>query len=224
MSEPNRGVMKLLMVGLVLLAVMFAAFMMLSSISSARKAAIRQSMEASGPYVGEWADRSKASAEVVSGNPSALTPLAYVQTYVADIHLIPKTSIGTARPESIYEARFEAKITAAPPKPSGATQPVSGDCQIQLPLPPQIISLADLTFTINDKPSQDVDIQGDRLVWRGPLDVAKPAELRVTYTAVGKGIYTLNPPPGKVIDRFEVNLTAHKTTVSMLELSRMALP
>ena len=36
----------------------------------------------------------------------------------------------------------------------------SGPCEVLLPLPPQIISLADLEVTLNSQPSESVEIRG----------------------------------------------------------------
>ena len=103
--------------------------------------------------------------------------------------LTPRLSVGTASPESIYEARFTGKIRAVSPRPE------AGECELELPLPPQVISLADLTITAGGKPSEMVALRDGKLVWRGAL-AAVPTPLEVTYTAVGKGLYELSVPPG----------------------------
>jgi len=90
---------------------------------------------------------------------------------------------------------------------------------VHLPLPPQIISLSDLVVSVNGEPSEDVSVEGSNLVWRGRLDENAPAEIDVTYSAVGKGIYTLNTPPGKIVDKFEATLTAHASDLRMMDLS-----
>jgi hypothetical protein len=41
----------------------------------------------------------------------------------------------------------------------------------------------------------------------------------VQYTAVGQGLYSLQTPPGKIIDHFKIELTAVGSDVQMLELS-----
>ena len=66
-----------------------------------------------------------------------------------------------------------------------------GEAEVQLPLPPQIISLADLSVTVNGEPSESVGLRGEKLVWSGPLQ-AEPSRVVVTYTAVGRGIFSLN--------------------------------
>ena len=96
----------------------------------------------------------------------------------------PRLSVGTASPESIYEARFAGKIRAASPRPE------AGECEIELPLPPQVISLADLTINAAGEPGETVALRDGKLVWRGAL-AAEPTPLDVAYTAVGKGLYEL---------------------------------
>lgn len=147
-----------------------------------------------------------------TGQPAPPRPLARVKTFTADVVLTPKLSIGTASPESIYEAQFTGKIEAvSPPKEPG-------DCELELPLPPQIISLADLSVTAGAKPSEMVALRNGKLVWRGAL-AAEPATLEVTYTAVGKGLYELAVPPGGILDHFQITLAANGSDVRLLELS-----
>jgi prepilin-type N-terminal cleavage/methylation domain-containing protein len=139
-------------------------------------------------------------------------PLARVQTFTADVVLTPRLSVGTAAPESIYEAQFTGKVRAVHP------QPQAGDCELELPLPPQIISLADLSVTAAGKPSEQVTLRNGKLVWRGAL-AAEPTPLEVAYTAVGKGLYELSVPPGGILDHFAVSLAANGSDVRLLELS-----
>ena len=153
-------------------------------------------------------------------------PAAHVKSFDADISLTPGLSVGTADPESIYEVKFDAKmdvkpasVEVRPPSGGAAAQASAGEHEVLLPLPPQIISLADLTVTLNGEPSDAVVMRGDRLVWHGRVDPIGPAELNVTYTAVGKGLYVLQTPPGKILDRFRIALQAHGSDVRMLELS-----
>src|SRR5579864_5942730 len=47
-----------------------------------------------------------------TGTPLPRHPLARVKGFDAEIALTPKLSVGTAEPESIYEARFSAKLEA----------------------------------------------------------------------------------------------------------------
>jgi hypothetical protein len=143
---------------------------------------------------------------------AAPSPLARVQAFTADVALTPRLSVGTTRPESIYEARFTGEIEAVCPSEEAA------DCEIELPLPPQIISLADLSVTVGDEPSEQVRVREGKLVWRGPLS-AEPTSLDVTYAAVGKGLFELSVPPGGILDRFEVSVVANGSDVRLLELS-----
>jgi hypothetical protein len=138
--------------------------------------------------------------------------LAQVKTFTAKVALTPRLSVGTLTPESIYEAQFTARIQAVrPPKETG-------ECELELPLPPQIISLSELSVTAGGQSSEGVTLRKGKLVWRGAL-AAEPTPLEVTYTAVGKGLYELTVPPGGVVDRFEVSLATNGSDVRLLELS-----
>jgi hypothetical protein len=143
--------------------------------------------------------------------PEPAKPLATIKSFDADITLTPRLSVGTDTPESIYEARFVAKLQAA----SGGT----GDNEIQLPLPPQIISLNDLSVSVAGQASEAVALRGDKLVWSGALADDKPVPVEITYTAMGRGIYSLQTPPAKILDHFQIQLTANGSDVRMLELS-----
>jgi hypothetical protein len=139
-------------------------------------------------------------------------PQARIASFTADVTLTPKLSVGTATPESIYEARFKGRIEAAHPGDQ------SGECEIALPLPPQIISLADLSIAVAGSPSERVTLRDGQLVWRGELPV-EPTSLDVTYTAVGKGLYELSVASGGLLDQYKVSLTAKGSDVRLLELS-----
>ncbi len=82
----------------------------------------------------------------------------------------------------------------------------------------QIISLADLNVTVDGRPSESVEIRGDKLVWFGNLP-STPTPISIAYSAVGKGVYYLQPPPGNILDTFHIDLTAVGSDVRMLELS-----
>jgi prepilin-type N-terminal cleavage/methylation domain-containing protein len=148
----------------------------------------------------------------VQGVATGKRPRARVKTFVADVSLTPKLSIGTATPESIYEARFSGTIEAVRPGNE------AGDCELELPLPPQIISLADLSIKAAGQPSEMVALRDGKLVWRGALG-AQPTALEITYTAVGKGLYELAVPPGGILDHFQITLAANGSDVRLLELS-----
>lgn len=85
-------------------------------------------------------------------------------------------------------------------------------------MPPDIISLADLSIRAAGQPSETVILRDDKLVWRGPLPT-EPTALDVTYTAVGKGVYVLSVPPGGILDQFQVSVVANGSDVRLLELS-----
>ncbi|MFO0841024.1 MAG: hypothetical protein U0797_01325 [Gemmataceae bacterium] len=55
--------------------------------------------------------------------------------------------------------RFRATIEAVRPGNE------AGDCELASPLPPQTISLADLSITAGDKPSELVGARDGKLVW-----------------------------------------------------------
>ena len=137
-------------------------------------------------------------------------PLARVTALDATIELTPRVSVGTAEAESIYEARVKGTVTA-----QGAGLRES---QLVFPLPPQIISLADLTFKVDGAASDSVAIETGRLVWRGVLP-ATPVAVELAYSAVGKGVFALEVPPTGKMDVFKINMASVGSDVRMLELS-----
>jgi hypothetical protein len=142
-------------------------------------------------------------------------PAARVRSFVADIVLTPKLSVGTVEPESIYEASVSARLEAS--GPAGAQS--GGECVIPLPLPPQVISLAGVSLTVDGVPGDSLELRDGRFTWRGKLAAGAPSTFELAYTAVGKGIYELQTPPGDVLDAYRVNLTANGSDVRMLDLS-----
>lgn len=45
------------------------------------------------------------------------------------------------------------------------------------------------------------------------------SKLKITYTAVGKGLYELSVPPGGILERFQIKVTTNNSDVRLLELS-----
>jgi prepilin-type N-terminal cleavage/methylation domain-containing protein len=194
-----------LLVVIGIIAVLIA--LLLPAVQAAREAARRK---ASGPST---AGGTPQAAPDQKGAPSAPElPLARVQSFTAEVTLTPKLSVGTATPESIYEAKFAGKIRASRPNEKAA------DCEIRLPLPPQIISLSGLSITVDGQSSDRVDVRNEKLVWHGRLP-AEPASLDIAYTAVGKGLYELSTMPEGILDKFDITLAAKGSDVRLLELS-----
>lgn len=137
---------------------------------------------------------------------------ARIQAFSAEVELTPKLSVGTATPESIYEAHFKGEMRAYR---SDAQTP---RCEIALPLPPQIISLAGLSIMVAGEASEHVDLLDGKLLWRGDLP-AEPVNIVVEYSAVGKGLYELAVAPGGILDQYDVELVANGSDVRLLELS-----
>jgi prepilin-type N-terminal cleavage/methylation domain-containing protein len=192
-----------LMVVIFIIAVLAA--LLLPALSAAKKRALRSSMKPAEPAAATRQEPARGATA-----PAQRTPAA-IKSFSATVSLKPELSVGTTEPESIYAAKLRAKFQAS--NPAG-----DGECEVLLPLPPQIISLADLEVTVDSQPSESVEIRGDKLIWFGALP-GRPATMTVAYSAVGKGLYHLQPPPGGVLDTFNINLTAVGSDVRMLELS-----
>lgn len=193
-----------LMVVIALIALVAA--LLLPALSAAKKKALRSSMNSAAAI----ASASQTSARSTVGELRGRS-LATVKSFSATISLKPGLSVGTTQPESIYTSKLETKFLAF--NSSG-----QGECEVWLPLPPQIISLAGLEVTVNSRPSSSVEIRGDKLVWFGALP-SEPTPMTIGYSAVGKGLYNLQTPPGSVLDTFHIDLTAVGSDVRMLELS-----
>lgn len=205
MKIPRRGFTLIELLVVVVIISVIAA-LLLPALSAAKKRALNRSMAPA------QASNMAQNMEMVSRERS--TPertVATMKSFAATVSLKPGLSVGTMNPESIYTAQLSANFQAFNPSNGG-------ECEVSLPLPPQIISLADLQVNVNSQPSDSVEIRGNKLVWFGALP-GQPTPMTVTYSAVGKGIYDLQTPPGSVLDTFHIDLTAIGSDVRMMELS-----
>jgi len=192
-----------LLIVIVIITILTA--LLLPALSAAKKRALRSSLSVGSP----------AGPHAEAGRPATVglpqRRLATVRSFNATVLLKPSLSVGTSDPESIYTAQLATKFEVSNP-------PGEGECEVLLPLPPQIISLAELAVTVNGQPADSVEIRGDKLAWFGTLP-SEPTPMTVTYAAVGKGLYHLQPPPSGILDTFHIDLTAVGSDVRMLELS-----
>jgi len=193
---------------LVIVVIAVLAALLLPALSAAKKRALRSSMRVGGSGQEYYPHQENIK---LAPNPSPQRTLAIVKSFTATVSLKPGLSVGTAEPESIYTAQLAAKFQAFNPAKGG-------ECEVLLPLPPQIISLADLEVTANSQPSESVEIRGDKLSWFGKLP-GEPTPMTIAYSAVGKGLYNLQTPPCGILDTFHIDLTAVGSDVRMLELS-----
>jgi len=195
----------------VVAVVALLAALLLPALSAAKKKAMRANMKSAGPPPATVVQPEQQEAAKTPSSVGPRRTLATVKSFDATISLKPGLSVGTAEPESIYTAQLTTKLQAFNPAKTG-------ECELLMPLPPQIISLADLEVTVNAQPSESVEIRGDKLAWFGMLP-AEPTPVTIAYSAKGKGLYNLQIPPSGILDTFHISLTAVGSDVRMLELS-----
>jgi len=189
----------------VIVFIALLAALLLPALSAAKKKALRTSMNSAAAVT------ATPQGAATQGTEPPGRSLATLKSFTATISLKPGLSVGTTQPESIYTAQLESRFVAF--NPIG-----KGECEVRLPLPPQIISLASLEVTVNSQRSSSVEIRGDKLVWFGLLP-AEPTPMTVGYSAVGKGLYNLQMPPSGILETFHIDLTSVGSDVRMLELS-----
>src|SRR5437867_2432297 len=102
-----------LLVVVVIIAVLAA--LLLPALSTARKRAVRSSMNAVGPAVPAFG--AELGKMATGASPQRLP--ATIKSFSVAVSLKPGLSVGTAEPESIYSARLKTEFQAYNPKGNG---------------------------------------------------------------------------------------------------------
>ncbi len=184
--------------------------LLLPAVQSAREAARQSALKSAPPEQGAAAFAP--ATQQTGAEPTAPVTPAKIMSLQAEVTLTPRLSVGTVMPVSIYEARFRGNIEARSPTDK------ESECLVSLPLPPEIISLAELQITLNGRPCEAVDVSGGELKCRVALRET-PQPLEITYAAVGRGVFRLDIPPGGVEDKLSLKLRTTGSDVRLMELS-----
>jgi prepilin-type N-terminal cleavage/methylation domain-containing protein len=213
MTHPSRRAFTLLELLVVVIVIAILIALLLPAVQKVREAAVARRMADEPPSGATPPPAQAATERTKPGTQASPRPRARVTSFTARVELTPRLSVGTATPESLYQASFHGEVRAARPNDK------AGACELELPLPPQTISLAGLKITVGGKSSEAVETRDGKLVWWGELP-AEPTALDIEYIAVGKGVYQLSVPPGgRILDQFKIELTANVSDVRLLELS-----
>jgi hypothetical protein len=145
------------------------------------------------------------------GTPRASQP-ARVVNLQAEVMLIPRLSVGTIVPVSLYEVQFKGKLEARAPART------TGEYYIALPLPPEIVSLAELEVRVGDQVCEDVVIVPRQLRCTVSLNDS-PQSIEAHYSAVGRGVFGLEIPEGGVEDTLALTVRTSGSDVRLMELS-----
>jgi prepilin-type N-terminal cleavage/methylation domain-containing protein len=143
MKLPKRPAFTLIELLIAVALIALLAALLLPALSAAKKKAMQVSMRqerAEGRGEKETASAIASRQSPIESGSVTRRAVAMVKNFTATVSLKPGLSVGTAQPESIYAAQLTARFDAFNPA-------AAGECEVLLPLPPQIISLAGLEVT-----------------------------------------------------------------------------